>query len=103
MDLLRRWTSVPLALLSVWVLAGCSSPSPTASSATTVDVAGPAPVAPPVAAGSLEAGTVLSFVSAETSGPATGVDVAIGALRARTDDAGEVHLSENVTLPVSVE
>lgn len=103
MDLLRRWTSVPLSLLSVWILAGCNSSSPTASTATSVDVTSPAGPLAPAAAGSLEAGTVLSFVSAETSVPAAGVEIAIGALRYRTDSAGEVRLSENVTLPASVE
>ena len=103
MDLLRRWTFVPLSLLSVLGLAGCNSSSPTAPTAPTVEMTTPAGRIPPAATGLLEAGTVLSFVSAETLVPAAGVDVAIGALRYKTDRAGEVRLSENVTLPVSVE
>src|SRR5688500_12945666 len=102
MDLLRRRTTVPLLLLSVWALCGCNS-SPTASTATTVDVTSPAGMPPMADAGSLEAGTVVSFVSAETSTPAAGAVVRMGNLEYRTDSAGEIRLSENVTLPAAVE
>src|SRR5687767_11437429 len=102
MDLLRRGTTVPLLLLSVWALWGCSS-SPTASTATTVDLTSPAGMPPPADAGSLETGTVLGFVSAETSTPAAGASIRIGTTQYVTDAAGEVRLSEFVTLPAAVE
>jgi hypothetical protein len=101
MDLLRRWTRVPLSLLSVWVLSGChSSSGPTAPIAAT-DIPG-ATSAPPVA-GTLDAGITLRFVSAETSTPAAGVDVSVDGRRYRTDSSGEIRLSEAVALPVAVE
>lgn len=101
MDLLRRWTLVPLSLLSVSVLSGCHGAAPTASTATTVDATNPA--LPSADAAVLEAGTVLDFVSAETSTPAVGVDVTVGAARHRTDAAGTVRLIEAAPLPVAVE
>jgi hypothetical protein len=100
MDLLRRGTAVPLVLLSV-VLSACNSHGPTAPTVDLTPVA--APVAPLVPS-ALDVDTVLSFVSAETGAPAGGVDVIVGGRwRFRTDGAGEVRLSENVTLPASVE
>ena len=100
MDLLRRWTLVPLSLLSVSILSGCQGAAPTASTAT-VDVINPA--LPSAEAVVLEAGTVLDFVSAETSTPAVGVDVSVGAVRDRTDAAGSIRLTQAVALPVAVE
>ena len=99
MDLLRRWAPVPLSLLSVWVLAACNTSSPTAPAAPR---GGDATLAAP-STDSLESGTVISFVSAETSTPAAGVDVVIGSGRYRTDGAGEVRLAEPAPLPVAVE
>jgi hypothetical protein len=101
MDLLRRGTFVPLSLASVWVLAGCSSSGPTAPTAN--DVGSPSARVPSAEAGSLEAGTALTFVSAETSTPASGVTVTIGENHYRTDGAGEVRLNAPLGLPASVE
>jgi hypothetical protein len=101
MDLLRRGTRAPLLLLSVAVLA-CNSKNPVAP---IVAVSSPAEAVAPSATVALEPDTVLSFVSAETGAPAVGVDVVIGGGQSRlqTDTAGEVRLSENVTLPATVE
>jgi len=86
-------------LLSVF-LSACSSKGPTAPSVVDTVVAAPAAALVP---GELDPDTVLSFVSAETGAPAVGVDVVVGGHRFQTDAAGDVRLSENVTLPASVQ
>jgi len=103
MDLPRRWTRVPLSLLSVWVLSGCHTTSPTASTGTSVDVTQATAASPALDGGTLEAGTVLQFVSAETSTPAAGVDVAVGPNRHRTDGGGEIRLGAATALPAALE
>jgi len=102
MDLLRRWANVPLSLLSVCGLTACNSANPIAPTA-----AAPAPSATSSTASAtiqtLEPGMTLSFVSAETGYPAVAVDVVVNGVGYRTNGSGEVLLSENVTLPASIE
>jgi hypothetical protein len=45
----------------------------------------------------------LTFVSAETGEPAAGVDVVVNGVGHHTDAAGSIQLSENATLPASIE
>jgi hypothetical protein len=102
MGLLRRWTLVPLSLVSVGVLAGCHSAGPTAPAAL------PDALSSPTGAlqshnETLDPGTTLTFVSAETGAPAVAVDVVVNGIVHHTDAAGEIRLSENVTLPASIE
>jgi hypothetical protein len=95
---LRRVTCAA-SLLAAVLLTACGGTSPTASP-TTID---PAPNAPPAA--QVAQGTALLFVSAESGAPVAGVEVVLGdpPVRYRTDGAGQILLSDNVTLPVTVE
>jgi Matrixin len=91
---LRLW------LPGVWILAACGGQTPTAPRIGTSDLnptnTGAAPMA---------GGTVLTFVSGENGAAAGGVDVVIGVNheRYRTDGSGQIRLSDNLTLPASLE
>jgi hypothetical protein len=95
---LRRNTCAAL-LLGAMLSIACGGTSPTAST-TTTDTAAREPLA-----GQIAQGAVLLFVSAESGAPVAGVDVLVGDPPApyRTDAAGQIHLSDNVTLPAFVE
>jgi hypothetical protein len=98
---LRRVTGAA-PLLAAMLVTGCSGTSPTASP-TTIE---PAPnEATPAQIAEIAQGSTLVFLSAESGAPVAGVEVLVGEppARYRTDGAGQIRLSDNVTLPATVE